>query len=405
MSFITYTMMLDDLKKMNGERTSQRARNKWNEYVAEFERWEKRSLDPEYYGSSPVNPYTQFLDLSYRCLIIGKKYMEAAPKIDVCGFVYDRFNPRQRYCYLGMPAECIIDDVPPKSQVIFPEIVFAPELDPVYELVPDEIWDKYFPVLIEPVIPSPEESVHVFVCPTHCDTSEMTTRDFVNVMRACGMVASGRRKRQAGNGPGKKKRPKRQGPSQGQMSLQRAIVQTRPAKYVDTQINGAIVLAGSLNQITDCAQGMAQSQRIGDRIIVDQFVWNYTLYQENADIVNTVRLMVVQFIPSTTLVSGAVTDFLQTASPTSLYNHELRRNYFVLYDKAYRMAGIASAPTNTSAIGRNNVIIRPKRKMLDFTLASTTGGVCQCYVLLVGDSTIAPYVSIASTIRMVYRDG
>jgi len=174
---------------------------------------------------------------------------------------------------------------------------------------------------------------------------------------------------------------------------------------LDTQISGNIVLAGSLNQITDAAQGPAQGQRIGDRIVVDHFIWNYTLYQENADIVNTVRLMVVQFEPSTTLVSGAVTDFLQTASPTSLYNHELRRNYFVLYDKVYRMAGIASAPTNTSAIGRNNVIIRPKHRMLDFTLASTTGGVDQCYVLLVGDSIIAPYVTITSTIRMVYRDG
>jgi len=189
------------------------------------------------------------------------------------------------------------------------------------------------------------------------------------------------------------------------MSLQRAVIQTKPAKYLDTQVNGNIVLAGSLNQITDAAQGPAQGQRVGDTLLVDHFIWNYTLYQDNADIVNTVRLMVVQFVPSTTLVSGAVTDFLQTASPTALYNHELRKNYFVLYDKVYRMAGIASAPTNTSAIGRNNVIIRPKHRMLDYTLASTTGGVDQCYVLLVGDSIIAPYVTIASTIRMVYRDG
>jgi len=93
------------------------------------------------------------------------------------------------------------------------------------------------------------------------------------------------------------------------MSLQRAVIQTKPAKYLDTQISGNIVLAGSLNQITDAAQGPAQGQRVGDTLLVDHFIWNYTLYQDNADIVNTVRLMVVQFVPSTTLVSGAVTDF------------------------------------------------------------------------------------------------
>lgn len=409
MSFITYTMLLDDLKKMNGERTSQRARNKWDAYVAEFERWEKKFVEQDYCGSMPVNPYTEFRELSHRCQMLGEKYMKAAPKIDTRGFIYDRFSTREIFIGVGSP--CVTIDIPPIPQVIFPEVVFAPVLDLTnYVLVPDEIWEDFFPVSIENDLPFSEVAKETELVspyePIFNDTSGMTTRDFVNVMRACGMAASGRRKGYTGTGPGKKKRYKRNGPSrQGQLALQRAIVQTRPAKYLDTQISGNIVLAGSLNQITDTAQGPAQGQRIGDRIMVDHFIWNYTLYQENADIVNTVRLMVVQFEPSTTLVSGAVTDFLQTASPTSLYNHELRRNYFVLYDKVYRMAGIASAPTNTSAIGRNNVIIRPKHRMLDFTLASTTGGVDQCFVLLIGDSIIAPYVTITSTIRMVYRDG
>jgi len=247
-----------------------------------------------------------------------------------------------------------------------------------------------------PVIPS-----------NHCgDTSTMTTRDFVNVMRACGMAASGRRGRRAGNGPGRKKRKKKPGRGRGGPGgVPRGMVQTGPAKYVDTQVTGAITGAGSLNQISDVAQGISQSQRLGDRIHIDRFIWNYTLYQDNADIVNTVRLMVVQFIPSTFLLGSSVTDFLQTASPTSLYNHELRSNYNILYDKVYRMSGITTAPTNTSAIGRNNVIIRPKKKMINFALASTTGGTNQCFVLLVGDSVIAPYVGITSTIRMVYRDG
>jgi len=401
-------MMLNDLKKMNGERTSQRARNKWNEYVAEFERWEKKMVDRNFYGSTPINPYTEFLDLSYRCQILGQKYMKAVPKVDIYGYTYDSFNPR---CFFyGEECPCVTIDVPPIPQVIFPEVVFAPVLDLTnYVLVPDDIWEEFFPVLIENDLPFPEVAKETELVspyePIFNDTSGMTTRDFVNVMRACGMAASGRRKGYTGTGPGKKKRYKRNGPRQGQMSLQRAVIQTKPAKYLDTQISGNIVLAGSLNQITDAAQGPAQGQRVGDTLLVDHFIWNYTLYQDNADIVNTVRLMVVQFVPSTTLVSGAVTDFLQTASPTALYNHELRKNYFVLYDKVYRMAGIASAPTNTSAIGRNNVIIRPKHRMLDYTLASTTGGVDQCYVLLVGDSIIAPYVTIASTIRMVYRDG
>jgi len=218
--------------------------------------------------------------------------------------------------------------------------------------------------------------------------------------------------RRRGQGKGKGRNNKRgrqvvqfQSNKQSQMALQRAMIQLKPARYIDTTVSGSIVLAGSLNQITDVAQGVGQGQRTGDRIFIDHFVWNYTLYQENADVVNTVRLMVVQFRPSTALLSGAVTDFLQSASPTALYNHELRDNYFILYDRAFRMAGINTAPTATSAIGRQNVIIRPRIKIVDFALASTTGGVDQCFVLLIGDSIIAPYVSIASVIRMVYKNG
>jgi len=192
---------------------------------------------------------------------------------------------------------------------------------------------------------------------------------------------------------------------QTRFALQRAIVQSRPPRYIDTTVSGSIVLAGSLNQITDVAQGVGQGQRTGDRILLDHFIWNYTLYQENADVVNTVRLMVVQYITSTTLAAPAVVDFLQSATPTSFYNHELQKNYYVLYDRAYRMAGINTAPTATSAIGRQNVIIRPRAKVCDFSLASTTGGTNQCFVLLIGDSTISPYVSITSVIRVVYRNG
>jgi len=218
------------------------------------------------------------------------------------------------------------------------------------------------------------------------------------------------RRRGQGKGKGRNNRRGKKGVQfqsnkQSLFALERAIIQLKPARYIDTTVSGSIVLAGSLNQITDVAQGVGQGQRTGDRIFIDHFVWNYTLYQENADVVNTVRLMVVQFRPPTNLLSGAVTDFLQSASPTSLYNHELQTNYFILYDRAFRMAGINTAPTATSAIGRQNIIIRPRLKVCNFALASTTGGDNQCFVLLIGDSTIAPYVSITSVIRMVYKNG
>jgi len=90
----------------------------------------------------------------------------------------------------------------------------------------------------------------------------------------------------------------------------RAPLQTGPERYSDTIVTGTITGSGSLNQITDVAQGVGQGQRTGDRIHIKSFIWNYTLYQENADVVNTVRLMVVQFVPSTFLLAAAVTDFL-----------------------------------------------------------------------------------------------
>jgi len=185
----------------------------------------------------------------------------------------------------------------------------------------------------------------------------------------------------------------------------RAPIQTGPERYVDTIVTGSITGSGSLNQISDVAQGVAQSQRTGDRIHIVKFIWNYTLYQENADVVNTVRLMVVQFVPSTALLAAAVTDFLQTASPTAFYTHETKANYHVLYDRTFRLAGTSTAPTSTSALGHNNVLIRPRRRICDFALGSTTGGTNQCFVLLIGDSVIAPYAGITSTVRMVYRNG
>jgi len=193
--------------------------------------------------------------------------------------------------------------------------------------------------------------------------------------------------------------------NQTNMHSMRAPLQTGPERYSDTIVTGTITGSGSLNQITDVAQGVGQSQRTGDRIHIKSFIWNYTLYQENADVVNTVRLMVVQFVPSTFLLAAAVTDFLQTASPTAFYTHETKANYHVLYDRTFRLAGTSTAPTSTSALGHNNVKIRPRRRVCDFALGSTTGGTNQCFVLLIGDSVIAPYANIVSTVRMVYRNG
>jgi len=89
-------------------------------------------------------------------------------------------------------------------------VLFAitPELFDVdltdYSLIPEGMWTEYVSHFIKS-IPA--------IIPQHCDTSIMTTTDFVNVMRACGMAASGQRKGGKKKGkhkkiPGKRKNQK-----------------------------------------------------------------------------------------------------------------------------------------------------------------------------------------------------
>jgi len=110
---------------------------------------------------------------------------------------------------------------------------------------------------------------------------------------------------------------------------QTAISRGNPqVKFVDmTQLGFAVLPAGTvLPGLLDVTQGVGVSQRTGDVVFLERLFENYTIYQNNSDIVSTCRIITLQWHPNSALVMPIVTDILKLPAYTQCITGSLAIN-------------------------------------------------------------------------------
>jgi len=188
---------------------------------------------------------------------------------------------------------------------------------------------------------------------------------------------------------------------------QTAVIRGSPQiKFVDTTYpNVAIISTGQILSPSASAvtQGVGVSQRTGDTIFQKELFINYSLSAINNDVFSSARIIVFKWVPNSNLLLPIVTDILQTASLTSMYNWQLSNQYFILYDCFHSLAGNLTTPAssgNQAFLGKI-AIKGPKR--CEFAPATALSS-NQIYVLVISDSSLTPFPIWNGVLRLTYSE-
>lgn len=175
-------------------------------------------------------------------------------------------------------------------------------------------------------------------------------------------------------------------------------------KFIDVSSGLSATSSGAVLKLSGITQGAGISQRTGDAVYLKRMFLNYTLATQNADVFNTSRIIIFQWIPNDGLVAPVVADILQSANLYSMYNFQLSSQFVILYDRLHCQSGITSAPAssgNSAYFGPINFsVARPR---VDFS----AGSAFQCnsiYLLDISDSALAPFPSGNVVSRIIYTE-
>lgn len=180
-------------------------------------------------------------------------------------------------------------------------------------------------------------------------------------------------------------------------------------KFFDTTpFNGSgIDTTGSFAILSGVAQGIQDSQRIGDKLTLRACRIAYTMVP--GDPYNVVRIVVFQWYPNTVLTiptASLIVEALGINYMAPIRHDHVNNQFKVLYDKRFTMVLPAAAGIGAdSSVRTGNIIVPMKwvRKSVDFTSASTNAA-NHLYVYVVSDSAIAANPSITLTSRIWYDD-
>jgi len=180
-------------------------------------------------------------------------------------------------------------------------------------------------------------------------------------------------------------------------------------KYIDTDLGANSITAGTtvLLVLASPAQGIAQGQRIGERIKIRSLCNRFTLDGHGAaggDLYNKWRVTFVQWRGSD-VAPPLNSDIYQNVSNvhTSPLNRPnlLDNEFKVLYDKAF----VTSVGGPTSAIIRQVNFYGKRLYHKDFEYdGATTIADWKIYVLVTGDSIAAPGPVFTLQNRLSYTD-
>lgn len=184
----------------------------------------------------------------------------------------------------------------------------------------------------------------------------------------------------------------------------RAQTSAAELKYIDTSlISQQGTWTYQLNDISDPASGNTDQTRIGDEISVRDIELRYGVYLSASDVSGIsahMRVCIIQsYADNTSGLTGNSWFFNNTTAVSyiSMYNHDNRRMYKVLYDEDIALS--TTGPINAY----RTVIVKPGRKKVRFQGTGVTGD-GHIYVVFVSslNTSSAPYIDY--NVRLNYTD-
>jgi len=188
----------------------------------------------------------------------------------------------------------------------------------------------------------------------------------------------------------------------------RTLISHVEPKYFDiTSLANSVGAGGTIFPLSPVPQGAAQSDRVGDFIQPRKWMFNYTLYTVNSDIVTTVRMIFFRWVPTTALIFPVLANILESpvsGNVLSHYNFQTQDNYEVLWERQFQCSGITVAPTVNSNFGATGMVVPLRSNSeIEFTLGATTGA-NQLFLLVLSDSALTPFPILNFVSRLYFED-
>lgn len=200
---------------------------------------------------------------------------------------------------------------------------------------------------------------------------------------------------------------RRKGLSPSSMSAVKSVVSREISRraekkyHLDSETGTNITSAGAVYDLSAVAQGDTDTTRDGDSLYVRSVRVKGFVTNKGGAPSHTRVILFQWFDDSTPTASNVlIAGYLSTAlAPVSLYHHDQRKKYNVLYDRLINSDynGGSEAPLFDTGYKM------PKRKKISYTSAATTGN-AKLWLLIVNDIGTATYPTISYVSRMTFND-
>lgn len=163
-----------------------------------------------------------------------------------------------------------------------------------------------------------------------------------------------------------------------------------------------ISTAGYVAQMSGIGQGDTDTSRDGDSLLVKSLNLNYQI--EVGDTFNVIRVIMFQWFPTSVPTAGNILQdvTLGVLNPHQTYNHDLRYNYKVLYDKTHTI-GATSTNIPIVKISKQVYITSGFKRKLQYQAATTTGN-NQFYLMAISDSSAGPDPQLIYNVKLNFLD-
>ena len=172
-------------------------------------------------------------------------------------------------------------------------------------------------------------------------------------------------------------------------------------KHFDVSLSQNVLVNGTLNRLTSIAQGVDDTQRIGNVLYLRSVYLNYTLNMNSSSTYDNVRVIVL--CDKQGYNTPGVVDIVEPGNvggnlaPISQYNHYYLQRFRILYDKIH-----------TLSLGKTESIIVKRMIKLGFRshfIGAGTTFANQVYILVLGSNTNILQLPVMNTVsRIIYND-
>lgn len=179
--------------------------------------------------------------------------------------------------------------------------------------------------------------------------------------------------------------------------VQSALVSQIERKYLGYFGNSiAVDWTGGVNSLCDINQGLGDTERTGDHIVLKRLLFRYQCVA--ADTSNNVRLLLFTWFPSSAPNTGLVLSSIGSAiSPYGFPNHDQRANFRIHKDV---MIGLSTV----SDYQREGIIDLKFSSPVQYVAGSGSTATGKLYLLYISDSGVVAHPTLTFVSKVEFTD-